>query len=73
MNTTLIKPICEITGKTNVASTTPLDKKLRMVMKHVNTSKYEVLGFVDRTTDVILRPRYYNVRNKLGQFACIEA
>lgn len=72
MNTTLIKPVSEITGRNPSKKASSLCAKTKMVMKHLNSSKYEVLGFVDRTNDVVLRPRYYNVRNKLGQFACIE-
>ena len=70
MNTTLIKPIEYITGRTTVSGLTQ-GRKLKLVSKHLNTSKYEVVGFVDRTNDVVLRPRYYNVRNSLGQFATI--
>ncbi len=73
MNTTLIKPIECITGKTNISSGLTQAKKRRLLARHIDPSKYEVLGFVDRTNDVVLRPRYYNVRNSLGQFAAIEA
>ena len=73
MNTTLIKPIVSITGKPNVSSGLTQAKKLKMIAKHINPSKYEFIGFVDRTNDVVLRPRYHNVRNTLGQFARIEA
>lgn len=72
MNTTLIKPITQITGRNNVTSTLTLERKLKMVSRHLNPSKYEILGFVDRTNDVVLRPRYYNVRNELGQFAAVR-
>jgi hypothetical protein len=68
---TLIKPIGDITGKTNLTSGLTQAKKLKMVTRHLNPSKYEVIGFVDRTNDVILRPRYHNVRNSLGQFAAV--
>lgn len=68
---TLIKPIGNITGKTNLTSGLTQAKKLKMVTRHLNPSKYEVIGFVDRTNDVILRPRYHNVRNSLGQFATV--
>jgi hypothetical protein len=51
----------------------PLTRKTKLVARHLNPSKYEILGFVDRTNDVILRPRYYNVRNRLGQFAAVAS
>jgi hypothetical protein len=70
MNTTLIKPIECITGR-NTTSGLTQTKKLKLVSKHLNPSKYEIVGFVDRTNDVVLRPRYYNVRNSLGQFAAV--
>jgi hypothetical protein len=69
---TLIKPIEAITGKTNLNSGLTQAKKLKLISRYINPSKYEVVGFVDRTNDAILRPRYYNVRNSLGQFAAVE-
>lgn len=72
MNNTIIKSITDITGKTSHPSNLPLSKKMKMLNKHINTSKYDILGFLDRTNDVVLRPRYYNVRNELGQFAAIS-
>lgn len=72
MNTTLIKPIETITGKTNLASGLTQAKKLKLLARHLNPSKYEFVGFVDRTNDVVLRPRYYNIRNSFGQFAAIQ-
>ena len=72
MNNTLIKPIGQITGKKNLVSGLTQTRKLKLIARHINPSKYEFVGFVDRTNDVILRPRYYNVRNKAGQFAAIQ-
>lgn len=70
---TLIKPIGSITGKTNLTSGLTSAKKIRLLARHINPSKYEFIGFLDRTNDVVLRPRYHNVRNSLGQFARVEA
>ena len=72
-NTTLVKPIEQITGKNNVKSNLSQAKKQSMIARYINSSKYDFLGFIDRTNAVVLRPRYYNVRNKLGQFAAVEA
>jgi hypothetical protein len=69
---TLIKPISNITGKTNLTSGLTQSKKLKLIAKHLNPTKYEIVGFLDRTNDVVLRPRYHNVRNSLGQFARVE-
>lgn len=72
MNDTIIKSIDNITGIPCQSSKLPLSKKMQILNKHINLSKYDILGFVDRSSDVVLRPRYYNVRNSLGQFARIE-
>jgi hypothetical protein len=69
---TLIKQLNQITGKNNIASGLPQSKKQKMIARYINPTKYDFVGFVDRTNEVVLRPRYYNVRNKLGQFAAIE-
>jgi hypothetical protein len=67
---TYIKPIESITGrKTELESGLSVTRKIKMINRHINPSKYELLGFLDRTNEAILRPRYHNVRNSLGQFA----
>jgi hypothetical protein len=68
---TLIKPISQITGNTNINSGLTQSNKLKLLARYINPSKYEFVGFVDRTNDVILRPRYHNVRNSAGQFAAV--
>lgn len=76
MNTyhnTCIKSLEEITGKTRISSNLPMKKKQKMVARYVDPSRYEFVGFVDRTTSVVLRPRYHNVRDGYGRFAAIEA
>jgi hypothetical protein len=69
---TLIKQLDQITGKNNIVSGLPQRKKQKLLARYINPTKYDFVGFVDRTNEVVLRPRYYNVRNKLGQFAAIE-
>jgi hypothetical protein len=75
MNTTLtntrIKPIEAITGKANVSSGLTVAKKVKMIARHLNPSRYEFVGFVDRTNGVVLRERFYNVRDKQGRFAAV--
>ena len=67
---TYIKPITTITGrKTELESGLSSTRKIKMINRHLNKSKYEFLGFLDRTNEAVLRPRYHNVRNSLGQFA----
>jgi hypothetical protein len=67
---TYIKPIESITGrKTELGSGVSSSRKIKMIKRHLNTSKYELLGFLDRTNEAVLRPRYYNVRDSIGRFA----
>ena len=77
MNTTLtntrIKPIESITGKASIPSGLTVAKKAKMIARHLNPSRYEFIGFVDRTNGVVLRERFYNVRDKQGRFAAVEA
>lgn len=69
---TYIKPIEHITGrKTQLNSGLNSTQKIKMISRHLNPTKYEFLGFLDRTNEAVLRPRYHNVRNSLGQFACV--
>lgn len=67
---TYIKPIEKITGrKSQLTSGLTTAKKVKMISRHLNPSKYEFLGFLDRTNEAVLRPRYHNVRDSLGRFA----
>ncbi len=72
MMNTLIKSLEEITGRNYISPGLPQSKKQKLLARHINSTKYDVLGFVDRTNEVVLRPRYHNVRNSFGQFAAIE-
>jgi hypothetical protein len=76
MNTTYntcIKPIESITGKSGLPAGLTSTKKTKMVARYLNPSRYEFLGFVDRTNNAILRPRYHNVRDEFGRFAAVSA
>ena len=76
MNTynTCIKPIESITGrKSTLPAGLTTESKTRMIKRHLNRSRYEFIGFVDRTNQAILRPRFYNVRDKQGRFAAVES
>jgi hypothetical protein len=72
-NNTYIKPIAAITGKKNLSSGMSTATKIKMISRNLNQSRYEFLGFLDRTNDVVLRPRYWNVRDKQGRFAAVAA
>jgi hypothetical protein len=77
MNTSLthtrIKPIEAITGRNKVPTGLSIEKKTKMVTRNINPSRYEFLGFLDRTNSVVLRERFYNVRDEFGRFAAVEA
>jgi hypothetical protein len=70
-NNVTIKPIESITGKSLPSGSSSV-YKTKLVSKKLNKSRYEFLGFVDRTNNVLLRPRFYNVRDCYGRFAAIE-
>ena len=69
---TLVKTLEEITGRNYVSPGLPQTKKQKLLARHLNQTKYDFVGFVDRTNEVVLRPRFHNVRNSFGQFAAIE-
>lgn len=64
----IIKNINEIATAT-VCPTSDKYTKLRLVENAINPSKYNVVGLVDRTNNVVLETRYYNIRDKKGRFA----
>jgi hypothetical protein len=75
MTTTTTNPNIVIKDIANysafVNSTTDKTTKLRLVEQAINPTKYNVIGLVDRTNQVILETRFYNVRDKRGRFARI--
>jgi hypothetical protein len=73
LTNTRIKPLEAITGRNNVPSGLSIEKKTKMVNRCINPSRYEFLGFLDRTNSAVLRERFYNVRDEFGRFATVEA
>lgn len=70
-NTITTKNIGEIADFT-VPSVVPRNLKEHIVANYINPSKYEFLGFVDRSNDALLRARYYNVRDSKGRWARVK-
>ena len=64
----VIKNINEITSNT-ICPTADKHTKLRFVERAINSSKYNIVGLVDRTNNVVLETRFYNIRDKKGRFA----
>lgn len=55
-----------------VPPTVPKSIKENIVDNYINPSKYEFVGFVDRSNTAILRPRFHNVRDSFGRFARVS-
>lgn len=70
-NTVTTKNINDI-SRFYVDSDAPRSIKETVINKYINPSKYEFVGFVDRSNTAILRPRFHNVRDSYGRFARVE-
>jgi len=46
-----------------------VEQRLNAVRRRINTTKYEILGFINRSSQIVLAPRFYNVRDAKGRFA----
>lgn len=57
----------------NVCPTWTRRQKMRALKKSVDTTRYNIIGFVDRTCTAVLEPRFYNVRDSLGRFARVRS
>jgi hypothetical protein len=44
--------------------------KLNLVEKAINTSRYEVVGFVNQSGKIKLKCRFHNRRDALGRWTC---
>jgi hypothetical protein len=74
MTTTTTNPnivIRNINNYTDLSICPSMDRatKLIAVESAINSSKYNVVGLVDRTNHVILETRFHNVRDNKGRFA----
>jgi hypothetical protein len=49
-----------------------VEQRMNAVVRRFPSSKYNVLGFVNRTSQVVLQPRFYNVRDEKGRWAKIR-
>jgi len=56
-----------------VPANAPRSVKEAVVDAYLDETRYEFLGFVDRSNTAILRERFYNVRDNNGRFAKIRA
>jgi len=49
-----------------------VEQRMNAVRRRFNSSKYNVLGFVNRSSQVVLEPRFYNVRDSKGRWAKVR-
>ena len=52
-----------------IPATIPRSLKEEVVSTYINPAKYELVGFIDRTNNVILREKFHNTRDLNGRFA----
>lgn len=46
--------------------------KEAVLEQYLNTSKFAFIGFIDRTTEVVLRQRFHNYRDAKGRFTTVK-
>jgi len=56
-----------------IPANAPRNVKSCIVENYLDTTRYELLGFVDRSNTAILRQRFHSVRDDSGRFAKIQA
>jgi len=62
--------IKDITTRRN--GSVSVEQRMNAIVRRFPSSKYNVLGFVNRTNQVILQPRFYNVRDEKGRWAKVR-
>ena len=58
--------------KTRTLGDESVEQRMNAAVRRFNSSKYNVLGFLNRSSQVILQPRFYNVRDSKGRWAKIR-
>jgi hypothetical protein len=71
MNNIVIKNISDITPF-EADSNLSRAEKLKLINRYLNTKKYSVQGFLDRTNEAVLETHYHNVRDRRGRFARVN-
>ena len=56
----------------SVPVTAPKNVKANIAENYLD-NRYELIGFVDRTNDAVVRERFYNVRDNNGRFARVQS
>ena len=55
-----------------IPANAPKNVKSCIIENYLDTTRYEFLGFVDRSNTAVLRQRFYSVRDENGRFAKIR-
>jgi hypothetical protein len=71
-NTTIRTMSIDEIANFTVPATAPKAVKQTIVENYLDNTRYELLGFVDRSNTAILRERFYNVRDNNGRFAKVR-
>lgn len=56
-----------------IPANAPKNVKSCIIENYLDTTRYEFLGFVDRSNTAVLRQRFHSVRDNNGRFAKIRA
>ena len=49
-----------------------VEQRINAVRRRFSRSKYNVLGFLNRSSQVVLEPRFYNIHDQKGRWAKIR-
>lgn len=72
-NTTItLKNIGELAPDYTIPAGAPREVKQTVATRYINGSRYNILGFLDRTNELVLQARYHNVRDSKGRFARVR-
>jgi hypothetical protein len=71
MNTTLENVIVRDIN-TRTQGDESVELRMSAVRRRFSATKYNVLGFVNRSSQVVLEPRFYNVRDSKGRWAKVR-
>jgi len=59
--------VCDINTRT--LGNSSVRSRMKEVRRKINLNKYKVLGFVNRTSQVVLEPLHASARDTKGRFA----
>ena len=72
MNTNITTRTISEIANFDIPATAPRNLKEAVIANYIDNSKYEFIGFVDRSNTALLRERFYNVRDDAGRFSRVK-